>query len=154
MKALKRIFSEYPGQVAGVILEPVGVVAPESGFLGEVQALCRREGSLLIFDEVITGFRLARGGAQEYFGVVPDLACFGKAMANGYPLSAVVGPQRDHEDLRGDFFFFHLWRRSPFSGRRPGDNDGDRGKRSHCTSLGTGAKTAWMAPVCWRGSWL
>jgi glutamate-1-semialdehyde 2,1-aminomutase/spore coat polysaccharide biosynthesis protein SpsF len=106
IESLKRIFSNHPGQVAGVILEPVGIIAPESGFLQEVRALCRREGSLLIFDEVITGFRLARGGAQEYFGVVPDLACFGKAMANGYPLSAVVGPTEIMKIFEETFFSF------------------------------------------------
>ncbi len=106
IESLKRIFCEYPGQVAGVILEPVGVVAPESGFLEEVHRLCRREGSLLIFDEVITGFRLALGGAQEYFGVVPDLACFGKAMANGYPLSAVVGSREIMKTFEETFFSF------------------------------------------------
>jgi glutamate-1-semialdehyde 2,1-aminomutase/spore coat polysaccharide biosynthesis protein SpsF len=106
IESLKQIFSDHPGQVAGVILEPVGIIAPESGFLREVRALCRREGSLLIFDEVITGFRLARGGAQEYFGVVPDLACFGKALANGYPLSAVVGPTEIMKIFEETFFSF------------------------------------------------
>jgi glutamate-1-semialdehyde 2,1-aminomutase/spore coat polysaccharide biosynthesis protein SpsF len=106
IKSLQRIFSEHSGQVAGVILEPVGIVAPESGFLQEVHTLCHREGSLLIFDEVITGFRLARGGAQEYFGVVPDLACFGKAVANGYPLSAVVGPSEIMKTFEETFFSF------------------------------------------------
>ena len=106
IESLKRIFSEHPGQVAGVILEPVGIVAPESGFLRDVRELCRREASLMIFDEVITGFRLARGGAQEYFGVVPDLACFGKAMANGYPLSAVVGPREIMQTFEETFFSF------------------------------------------------
>jgi glutamate-1-semialdehyde 2,1-aminomutase/spore coat polysaccharide biosynthesis protein SpsF len=71
-----------------------------------VRDLCSHEGCLLIFDEVITGFRLARGGAQEYFGVVPDLACFGKAMANGYPLSAVVGPREIMKHFEQTFFSF------------------------------------------------
>ena len=83
-----------------MILEPIGVVEPMEAFLRQVRELCTVKARLLIFDEVITGFRLARGGAQEYFGVVPDLACFGKAMANGYPLSAVVGPRDDHEVSR------------------------------------------------------
>jgi glutamate-1-semialdehyde 2,1-aminomutase/spore coat polysaccharide biosynthesis protein SpsF len=106
IESLKRIFANHPGQVAGVILEPIGVVAPESKFLEDVRALCCREGSLLIFDEVITGFRLSRGGAQEYFGVVPDLACFGKAMANGYPLSAVVGLSEIMKTFEETFFSF------------------------------------------------
>jgi len=74
--------------------------------LQRVRDLCSSEGCLLIFDEVITGFRLARGGAQEYFGVVPDLACFGKAMANGYPLSAVVGPREIMNHFEQTFFSF------------------------------------------------
>jgi glutamate-1-semialdehyde aminotransferase len=103
---LKRIFAEHSGQVAGIVIEPIGVVAPENGFLQEIRELCKREGSLLIFDEIITGFRLARGGAQEYFGVVPDLACFGKAMANGYPLSAIVGPGEIMKVFEEIFFSF------------------------------------------------
>jgi glutamate-1-semialdehyde aminotransferase len=76
---------------AAVVLEPVGVVVPAEGYLQGVVELAHRYGALVVFDEVITGFRLSLGGAQEYFGVTPDLAAFGKAMANGMPLSAVVG---------------------------------------------------------------
>lgn len=104
IESLKRIFAEHPGQVAAVIMEPVGVVEPRDSFLEQVQELTRRERALLIFDEVITGFRLALGGAQEYFGVTPDLACFGKAMANGYPISAVVG-RREVMELFDEVFF-------------------------------------------------
>ena len=106
IETLKRIFAEHPNQVAAVILEPVGVVEPQQGFLGQIQELCRREGALLVFDEVITGFRLARGGAQEYFNITPDLACFGKAMANGYPLSAIVGPREIMKHFDETFFSF------------------------------------------------
>jgi glutamate-1-semialdehyde-2,1-aminomutase len=106
IESLKRIFTEHTGQVAGVILEAIGVIEPQNDFLQQVKELCRREGALLIFDEVFTGFRLARGGAQEYFGVVPDLACFGKAMANGYPLSAVVGPREIMKVFEETFFSF------------------------------------------------
>jgi len=91
--SLARVFTEHPGRVAAVILEPVGVEEPRDGFLEAVRALTKREGAVLIFDEILTGFRLARGGAQEYYGVIPDLACVGKAMGNGYPISAVVGPR-------------------------------------------------------------
>ena len=104
--SLARRFAEHPGQIAAVIMEPIGVVEPMDGFLAAVRDLCRREGALLIFDEVITGFRLARGGAQEYFGVAPDLACFGKALANGYPLSAVVGPRAIMKTFEQTFFSF------------------------------------------------
>lgn len=103
---LRQVFAEHPGRVAAVIMEPVGVVEPRPGFLQEVREVCRREGALLIFDEILTGFRLARGGAQEYFGVVPDLACVGKAVANGYPLSAVVGPRAIMELFDEIFFSF------------------------------------------------
>ncbi|MBI3066873.1 MAG: aminotransferase class III-fold pyridoxal phosphate-dependent enzyme [Deltaproteobacteria bacterium] len=106
IESLKRIFAEHPNQAAAVILEPVGVVEPQGEFLQQVRELTKREGCLLIFDEVITGFRLARGGAQEHFGVVPDLACFGKAMANGHPLSAVVGPREIMKVFEDVFFSF------------------------------------------------
>lgn len=104
IESLRRVFSDHPGGVAGVIIEPLGSQIPAEGFLAEIRALTRREGALLIFDEIITGFRLALGGAQEYFRVVPDLACFGKAMANGFPLAALVGP-RDIMQLLDEVFF-------------------------------------------------
>jgi len=92
---LSRILDAHPGEIAAIIMEPVlcntGAIAPVPGYLAEVQALCRAHGCLLIFDEVITGFRLARGGAQELLGVTPDLAVFGKAMAGGFPLSCLAG---------------------------------------------------------------
>jgi len=102
--SLERIFTEYPGRVAAVILEPVGVVEPAGDFLQRVAAVTNANGAVLIFDEIVTGFRLALGGAQERFGVVPDLACFGKAMANGFPLSAVVG-RRAIMEVFDEIFF-------------------------------------------------
>ena len=102
--SLEKLFAEHPGQIAGVILEPIGVVEPADNFLHKVAEVTRRHGALLIFDEIITGFRLAEGGAQEYFGITPDLGCFGKAMANGYPISAVVG--RRELMLEFDEIFF------------------------------------------------
>ena len=104
LASLEKIFREYPGQVAAVIMEPVGVVHPNPGFLEGVSALARQNKSVLIFDEVITGFRMSQGGAQEYFKVVPDLAAFGKAMANGMPIAAVVG-RRDIMNLFSEIFF-------------------------------------------------
>jgi glutamate-1-semialdehyde 2,1-aminomutase/spore coat polysaccharide biosynthesis protein SpsF len=104
ISSAERIFREHPGRVAAVILEPTGIVAPRDGFLEKLRELTFREGSVLIFDEMITGFRLALGGAQQYFGVTPDLACFGKAIANGYPLSAVVG-KREIMSLFDEVFF-------------------------------------------------
>ncbi len=85
-------------EVAAVITEPVmcnsGCIPPEPGFLAGLRTLCDETGTVLIFDEVITGFRLGLGGAQQHFGVVPDLAVFGKAMASGYPISVLAGQQR------------------------------------------------------------
>ncbi len=91
LDSLKEKLEELKGQVAAVILEPMNVKFPDKGFLEGVKDLTHQHDALLIFDEVVTGFRNANGGAQEYFGVVPDLASLGKGLANGYPLSAVVG---------------------------------------------------------------
>jgi glutamate-1-semialdehyde 2,1-aminomutase len=83
------------GDIAGVIMEPAmcnqGAIAPAQGFLEGALAACRKHGAILIFDEVITGFRLGRSGAQGRFGVTPDLSIFAKAIANGFPVAAVVG---------------------------------------------------------------
>lgn len=91
LESLDSLFRSHPNQIACVIMEPVVFNPPQPGYLEEVRQLCRRHGALLIFDEIITGFRLSLGGAQEYYRVTPDLSCFGKAMANGFPLAAVVG---------------------------------------------------------------
>ncbi|HET7910703.1 MAG TPA: aminotransferase class III-fold pyridoxal phosphate-dependent enzyme [Pseudolabrys sp.] len=103
-ESLARLFSQHPEQIAAVIMEPVGVQDPARGFLQQVQELARRHGALLVFDEVVTGFRVALGGAQQHYGVIPDLACFGKALANGFPLSAIVG-RRDVMELFDEIFF-------------------------------------------------
>jgi glutamate-1-semialdehyde 2,1-aminomutase len=83
------------GDVAGVIMEPAmcnqGAIAPAPGYLEGALAACRKHGVILIFDEVITGFRLGQKGAQGRFGVTPDLSIFAKAIANGFPVAAVVG---------------------------------------------------------------
>ena len=102
--ALRQLFEKHAGKVACVIMEPVSFVLPSSGYLQAVQTLCREHGALLIFDEIVTGFRLHMGGAQSLFGVTPDLACFGKAMANGFPLAAIVG-RRDVMRLMETIFF-------------------------------------------------
>ena len=84
------------GDVAAVIVEPVagnmGVVPPQPGFLDGLRSLCDRHGALLVFDEVMTGFRVAPGGAQERYGVTPDLTCLGKVVAGGTPAAAYGGP--------------------------------------------------------------
>jgi glutamate-1-semialdehyde 2,1-aminomutase len=91
-------FGEHPGQVAAVIVEPVvgnmGVVAPRPGFLEGLRAVCSEHGALLVFDEVMTGFRVARGGAQERYGVSPDLTTLGKIIGGGLPVGA-YGGRRD-----------------------------------------------------------
>ena len=95
LDTVEALFDEWPGQIACVILEPVaanmGVVAPSPGFLEGLRALCDRYGALLVFDEVITGFRLAPGGAQEYFGIKADLVTFGKIIGGGMPVGAYCG---------------------------------------------------------------
>ncbi len=104
LASLEAIFDKHPGQVAAVIMEPMNVEFPKDGFLEKVKALAHKNGAVLIFDEVITGFRFAKGGAQEYFGVIPDLACMGKGMANGFPISVVMG-RKDLMKLMEDIFF-------------------------------------------------
>lgn len=80
--------------VAAVMLEPTLLEAPNGNYLSDVGTLCALHGALCIFDEMVTGFRWARAGGQEYFGVTPDLAVFGKGLANGHPLACVIGPER------------------------------------------------------------
>lgn len=89
--ALEEMLKQYSDQTAAIIMEPVRVEEPRPGYLQAVRELATRYGVLLIFDEVVTGFRLALGGAQAHYGVTPDLAAFGKGIANGMPLSVVVG---------------------------------------------------------------
>jgi glutamate-1-semialdehyde 2,1-aminomutase/spore coat polysaccharide biosynthesis protein SpsF len=104
IETLEKLFAQNPGEIACVIMEAVGVVEPQDGFLKKVREITRRNGALLIFDEVVTGFRLALGGAVEYFKVYPDLACFGKAMANGFPIAAIAG-RRDIMKLFNEVFY-------------------------------------------------
>ena len=104
--ALEALLHEHHGQVAAVVMEPMGTVLPPEGYLAGVKDLVGRHGALLIFDEMVTGYRVALGGAQAYFGVLPDIACFGKGMANGYPLSAVVGRRDVMEVFDRAFFSF------------------------------------------------
>ncbi len=106
IQSLERLFEEYKNQIACVIMEPVGVEEPKEDFLQKVRELTQKHGALLIFDEVVSGFRFSLGGAQEYFGVVPDLACFGKAMGNGMPISAIVGRSEIMELFEEVFFSF------------------------------------------------
>jgi len=104
--SLHKIFTDHPGQVAAVIMEPMNTTEPKIGFLQSVKELTHQQGSVLIFDETITGFRFANGGAQEFFGVTPDLATFGKGLANGYPVSAVAGKAEIMHLMEEIFFSF------------------------------------------------
>ena len=103
--SVERLFQEFPGRIAAFILEAARTEEPRDDFLAKLQALCRKNDALLIFDEMITGFRWHSGGAQKVYGVVPDLSCWGKALANGFSVSALAGKQEymrlgglSHED--------------------------------------------------------
>ena len=92
--------------VAAVILEPVVFEAPRENFLYKIADICKENGTVLIFDEMWTGFRMSLGGAQEYFGITADLATFSKAIANGMPISVLTGKQEIMRVLEDDVFFF------------------------------------------------
>lgn len=104
LEALSALFNAYPGEVACVVMEPVGVEDPKPSYLQGVKDLCEKHGVVLVFDEIVSGFRMSLQGAQGYYGVTPHLACFGKAMANGMPLAAVVG-RRDIMEVYDQIFF-------------------------------------------------
>ncbi len=106
LASLERVFEAHPGQIAAVIMEPMDTVFPEEGFLPGVRDLATKHGAVMIFDELITGFRFARGGAAEYFGVQPDLVCYGKAISNGEPLSVLAGKAEIMRALDEVFFSF------------------------------------------------
>jgi len=106
LKSLEKIFVENKGEVAAVIMETIAIEEPKNDFLEKVKSLARKNGAVLIFDEIVTGFRLALGGAQECFKVTPDLAAFGKGMANGMPISAIVGKREIMKELEEVFFSF------------------------------------------------
>lgn len=92
------------GKFAALIMEPIQQEAPKEGFLEGVRSLCSKYNVVLIFDEMITGFRWALGGAQEYFGVTPDVATFGKAVANGMPISIIAGKEQYMNEFNKIFF--------------------------------------------------
>ena len=100
-KVYRRLFDQYGEKIAALIVEPVaanmGVVPPEDGFLQGLRDITKQYGAVLIFDEVITGFRLALGGAQSYYGVTPDMTTFGKIVGGGMPM-AVYGGRREIMD--------------------------------------------------------
>jgi glutamate-1-semialdehyde 2,1-aminomutase len=108
LAALEALFAKHPGEFAAVILEPMNTTWPEEGFLQGVVDIAHRNAAVVVFDETITGFRFALGGAQEQFGVTPDLACFGKGLANGYPLAAVCGRADIMAEFEEVFFSFTM----------------------------------------------
>ncbi|MBP8250756.1 MAG: glutamate-1-semialdehyde 2,1-aminomutase [Herpetosiphon sp.] len=95
LDAVRQLFAQYPDDIAGVIVEPIaanmGFVLPQNNFLHELQALCRQHGALFILDEVMTGFRVALGGAQAHWNLDPDLTCLGKVIGGGLPVGAYAG---------------------------------------------------------------
>jgi glutamate-1-semialdehyde 2,1-aminomutase len=103
IESVKALFENNPSQIAALIVEPVngntGTIPPDDGFLEKLRALCTEYGALLIFDEVMTGFRIARGGANEKYGVQPDLLTFGKVIGGGMPIGAYAGKRELMEHI-------------------------------------------------------
>lgn len=91
LDSVRALFEQYPGQISCLVMEVERLDPPADNFLDETQKLCKEHGALLIFDEIITGFRYHLGGAQALYNIVPDLSTFGKAMGNGFAISALVG---------------------------------------------------------------
>ena len=103
LEAVRALFNQNPSQIACVVVEPIagnmGIVLPREGFLKGLEEVCRNHGALLIFDEVITGFRLAYGGVQKIFGITPDLTCLGKIIGGGMPVGAYGGRREIMEKI-------------------------------------------------------
>jgi glutamate-1-semialdehyde 2,1-aminomutase len=108
LPALEAKLSELEDKVAAIILEPMNTTAPAPGFLEGLKERAHKAGALLVFDETITGFRYANGGAQELFGVKPDLTTLGKGIANGFPVSAVCGRKDVMMEMEEVFFSFTM----------------------------------------------
>ncbi len=104
--SLEKLFLKYKNQFAAVIMEPMNIEEPKADFLKKVKDLAHKNQALFILDEIITGFRFSLGGAQKYFNVIPDLATFGKSMANGMPISVLVGKKEYMKKLEDVFFSF------------------------------------------------
>jgi len=100
LESLRSLFDQFPNEIACVVLEAEAAVQPIAGILAQIKQLCEESGAVLIFDEMITGFRWHIGGAQKFHGVVPHLSCFGKAMANGFAIGALAG-EREIMQLGG-----------------------------------------------------
>jgi glutamate-1-semialdehyde 2,1-aminomutase len=107
LDSLRILFDQHPGQIACVLLEAEAATAPTAGYLQQLKELCEQRGAVLVFDEMITGFRWHLGGAQKFHGVVPHLSTFGKAMGNGFAIAALMGKREimrlgglDHDQAR------------------------------------------------------
>ena len=109
LDSLRQVLDAHSGEVACVILEAARSYLPEPGFLEGVRDLTRQQGVVLIFDEVVTGFRIARGGAQEYYNVIPDVATFAKCISNGFALGAVAGKREVMEVAVDSFISSVYW---------------------------------------------
>ena len=104
IESLKILFENWHGEIAAVYIEPITLEYPKNNFLQKVKQLARRHGTVLIFDEVITGFRFANGGAQELLKIEADLVVFGKGIANGMPLGAITGKTKFMEEFNDVFY--------------------------------------------------
>jgi glutamate-1-semialdehyde aminotransferase len=104
IESLQSTLDSHPFEFAAVIMEPMNSTFPNEGYLESVKQIAHESGALLIFDETITGFRFARGGAQELFNITPDLSTFGKGLANGMPISAIVGKREVMLEMEKVFF--------------------------------------------------
>jgi glutamate-1-semialdehyde 2,1-aminomutase len=129
--AATALFDESGGDIACLIVEPVAgnmnCILPRDGYLQHLRALCTRHGAVLIFDEVMTGFRVALGGAQERFGVTPDLSTFGKVIGGGMPVGAYGGRRDLMEQVAPSGPIYHAERQPGRDGCGPGDARADPG---------------------------
>jgi glutamate-1-semialdehyde 2,1-aminomutase len=107
LESLRELFDQHPDEIACVVMEPEAAIPPAAGYLKQLKELCEERGAILIFDEMITGFRWHLGGAQKFHGVVPHLSAFGKAMGNGFAIAALAGKREimrlgglDHDQAR------------------------------------------------------
>ena len=105
----RRLIDEHKGEIAAVIMEPIRNDYPEEGFLQEIRDTTIREGIVLVFDEITAGFRMCNGGSHLKLGVNPDMAVFGKAMTNGYPLTAVIGKENVMQAAQATFISSTFW---------------------------------------------
>jgi len=117
---IEKTIRERSGEIAALMMEPVISVEPQAGFLKHIRALTAENNIVLVFDEMKTGFRLALGGAQSYFDVTPDIACFAKGIANGFPLSAIAGKKYLMEQFCDEQCFFSASYATEKSGLKAG----------------------------------